>query len=101
MAGILNVLRSRGQLTDRPARPGDPLVTRAATTLHSPEPGFLSLRKTSGQTITRGEHVGFIRPLTGAPVPLTAPVDGVVLRSAAEATVAEGDRVITVAATPG
>jgi uncharacterized protein len=95
--GIINVLRAQGQLTDVLPETFSPFVTATATTVHAPVPGFLTLEKQSGEQITEQERIGFIKDLTGNLTELHAPADGVVLRTAAEATVALGDRVITVA----
>lgn len=97
VAGILNVLRSRGQLSDAAPTMYSPLVTQNAATLHSPDSGFLALRKRSGDPVVAGEKVGVLKLLFGGVVDLESPVTGVILRTAAEATVAQGDRVVTVA----
>ena len=95
--GIINVLRSRGNLADVTPIVFSPFITVTSTTVHAPTSGFLTLEKHSGDVIHTKERIGFIRDLLGNLTELHAPADGVVLRTAAEATVATGDRVVTIA----
>lgn len=96
--GILDVLRHRGQLDGAP-NDNDTVFVDDATAVRSPLTGFLQLARRSGDRVRAGDTVGIVRPVVGLPESVHSPVDGVLLRSTIEATVAAGDRIVTIART--
>lgn len=99
VAGILNLLRHTGNLAG-PEKTNSTSVVSAANAVSANVAGFLQLEKLSGDHVSANETLAFVRTIDGAVHRIESPIGGIILRTAAEGTIAVGDRIATMAEVP-
>ncbi len=100
--GIVNVMRHIGMLPpkDAPKKAISPLLSQESRWVRAPVSGMLTQSAELGQAVSKGDIIAEISsPLDPQPVPVVAPVDGIVIGAVTMPLLHEGEALFNVAHT--
>ncbi len=92
--GILAVMRTIGMLAAAPrtAKPADPFIAKSSHWVRAPISGIFVTRKKLGESVSKGEKIGFItNPFGDYEYAILAPADGIVIGNSVLPLANEGD----------
>lgn len=100
LEGILNVMRAIGMIApvNRPSKAPAPFVAQSSQWVRAPISGIFIARKKLGESVAKGEKIGFItNPFGDYEYDILSPADGIVIGNSILPLANEGDGIYHIA----